>query len=72
MSEPPDFADRTDFADADRGLVAPPAAATVTGADGRVVWDFGATGFLDGECPETAHRACGGSRSRAPARGCTR
>ncbi|MEU6099341.1 alkyl/aryl-sulfatase [Streptomyces flaveolus] len=50
----PDFADRTDFEDADRGLVAPPAAPTVTAEDGRVVWDFRDTAFLDGDCPGTA------------------
>ncbi|MER6190108.1 alkyl sulfatase dimerization domain-containing protein [Streptomyces cyaneofuscatus] len=51
----PDFADRTDFEDADRGLVAPPATPTVTSEGGRVVWDFRAAGFLDGDCPETAN-----------------
>ncbi|MGW6457878.1 alkyl/aryl-sulfatase [Streptomyces sp. NPDC055078] len=54
-TESPDFSDRTDFADADRGLIAPPAADTVTAADGRVVWDFRSTAFLDGDCPDTAH-----------------
>lgn len=53
-AEMPDFADRTDFEDADRGLVAAPAAPTVTAADGRVVWDFGSTDFLAGDCPDTA------------------
>ncbi|MFE6979003.1 alkyl/aryl-sulfatase [Streptomyces sp. NPDC057682] len=52
-----DFSDTTDFEDADRGLVAPPSAATVTAEDGRVVWDFGATAFLEGDCPETANRS---------------
>ncbi|MEU6854103.1 alkyl sulfatase dimerization domain-containing protein [Actinacidiphila alni] len=51
----PDFADRTDFEDADRGLVAPPAQDRITTADGRVVWDFGATAFLKGDCPDTVH-----------------
>ncbi|WTX26893.1 MBL fold metallo-hydrolase [Streptomyces sp. NBC_00656] len=49
-----DFSDRTDFENADRGLVAGPASAQITAADGRVVWDFRATSFLDGECPDTA------------------
>ena len=49
-----DFSDRTDFEDADRGFVAGPLSRTVTAEDGRVVWDFGSTDFLDGECPETA------------------
>ncbi|NEE25750.1 alkyl/aryl-sulfatase, partial [Streptomyces sp. SID7982] len=50
-----DFADRADFEDADRGLVAGPANAKITAADGRVVWDFDATAFLRGDCPDTAH-----------------
>ncbi|WP_329209350.1 MBL fold metallo-hydrolase [Streptomyces sp. NBC_00683] len=51
----PDFEDRTDFEDADRGLVAPPTAGTITAADGRVVWSFDDTAFLDGDCPGTAN-----------------
>ncbi|MGW0932797.1 hypothetical protein [Streptomyces sp. NPDC002644] len=38
----PDFADRTDFDDADRGLVAEPADARVPAEDGRVVRDSAA------------------------------
>ncbi|RVU22307.1 MBL fold metallo-hydrolase [Streptomyces antnestii] len=51
----PDFADRTDFEEADRGLLAPPPTATITAEDGRVVWNFGDTAFLDEDCPDTAH-----------------
>ncbi|MEU6660137.1 alkyl sulfatase dimerization domain-containing protein [Streptomyces sp. NPDC046821] len=51
----PDFADRSDFEEADRGLLAPPPSATITDADGRVVWNFGDTAFLDADCPDTAH-----------------
>ncbi|MFJ9542855.1 alkyl/aryl-sulfatase [Streptomyces sp. NPDC101225] len=51
----PDFTDRTDFEDADRGLVARPTAGTVTADDGRVVWSFDDTAFLDGERPDTVH-----------------
>ncbi|MQY13529.1 putative alkyl/aryl-sulfatase YjcS [Streptomyces sp. RB5] len=51
----PDSADRADDEDADRGLVARPARERVTAADGRVVWDFGATAFLREPCPDTAH-----------------
>ncbi|GGJ49424.1 alkyl/aryl-sulfatase [Streptomyces brasiliensis] len=51
----PDFADRTDFENADRGFVAPPESALVTGADGHVVWNFDDTAFLDGDCPGTVH-----------------
>lgn len=52
----PDTTD-TDFVNADRGLVAAPAHPTITAADdpGRVVWDFGSTAFLGGDCPDTAH-----------------
>ncbi|MGV9657029.1 alkyl/aryl-sulfatase [Streptomyces koyangensis] len=50
----PDFADRTDFEDADRGLVSGPASTKITAEDGRVAWDFEATAFLREECPDTA------------------
>ncbi|WP_079185212.1 alkyl/aryl-sulfatase [Streptomyces uncialis] len=52
-----DSPDTTDFVNADRGLVASPAHPTITAADdpGRVVWDFGSTAFLGGDCPDTAH-----------------
>lgn len=50
----PDFADRTDFVDADRGLVSGPASTKITAEDGRVAWDFEATAFLREECPATA------------------
>ncbi|MFJ9608065.1 alkyl/aryl-sulfatase [Kitasatospora sp. NPDC101176] len=50
-----DFSDRTDFEDADRGFLAGPPSGTVTGRDGRVVWDFERTAFLAGDCPETVH-----------------
>ncbi|MFF0287545.1 alkyl/aryl-sulfatase [Streptomyces sp. NPDC005262] len=49
----PDFADRTDFENAERGFVAGPSSTTVTTDDGRVVWDFAATAFLEGDCPDT-------------------
>ncbi len=47
--------DVSDFADADRGWIASLDPAVVTAEDGRVVWDNDAYGFLDGECPDTAH-----------------
>ncbi|MFI1517926.1 alkyl/aryl-sulfatase [Kitasatospora cineracea] len=50
-----DYSDRTDFEDADRGLVAGPATDTVAGPDGRTAWDFRATDFLAGERPDTVH-----------------
>ncbi|MEU8487097.1 alkyl sulfatase dimerization domain-containing protein [Streptomyces sp. NPDC048641] len=51
----PDFADRSDFEEADRGLVSPPLSSTITAEDGRVVWNFDDTAFLDEDCPGTAH-----------------
>ncbi|MFB8322318.1 alkyl/aryl-sulfatase, partial [Streptomyces sp. NPDC055954] len=50
-----DYADRSDFDDAERGFVAALAPAVVRAEDGRVIWDGEAYAFLDGECPETAH-----------------
>ncbi|MFE9648409.1 alkyl/aryl-sulfatase [Streptomyces sp. NPDC006365] len=47
--------DDRDFADADRGFIARLEPGVVRAADGRVVWDADAYGFLDGECPPTAH-----------------
>jgi alkyl sulfatase BDS1-like metallo-beta-lactamase superfamily hydrolase len=52
---PPDFADRTDFENADRGLIAELEPGVVTAADGHVVWDIDAFRFLDGECPDTVN-----------------
>ncbi|WP_327286926.1 alkyl/aryl-sulfatase [Streptomyces sp. NBC_01198] len=49
------FDDTQDFENADRGFVAAPAAPLVTDADGTVVWDAQAYGFLDADCPPTAH-----------------
>ena len=36
---PADFADRTDFENAERGLIARLEPGVITGADGRVVYD---------------------------------
>lgn len=44
-----------DLADTTRGLVATFEPATIEDASGRVVWDMDSYGFLEGECPETAH-----------------
>ena len=52
-----DFADHTDAANADRGFVAGPKRPTITTAEGRVVWDFDSTKFLDGECPDTVNKS---------------
>lgn len=54
-STAPDFADRTDFENADRGFVAGPSVTAITGDDGRVVWDFADTAFLEGGCPDTVN-----------------
>jgi len=47
--------DDEDFADATRGLVAPLDPATVKGERGNVVWDLESYGFLDSNCPDSAH-----------------
>ncbi|GAA4843364.1 alkyl/aryl-sulfatase [Kitasatospora terrestris] len=50
-----DFADTTDFENADRGFLGTLADPRITGPDGRVVWDAAAYAFLDAECPDTAN-----------------
>jgi alkyl sulfatase BDS1-like metallo-beta-lactamase superfamily hydrolase len=53
---PADFADRTDFDNADRGLVARLEPGVIKAADGRVVYDADAfTRTLAGDCPQTVH-----------------
>ncbi|MFE3760553.1 alkyl/aryl-sulfatase [Streptomyces sp. NPDC059104] len=49
------MADERDFADAARGFVARSAVRQITAADGRVVWDLDAYGFMAGEAPETVN-----------------
>jgi alkyl sulfatase BDS1-like metallo-beta-lactamase superfamily hydrolase len=49
------FHDRTDFEDADRGFLGALDPGVVTDASGRVVWDNDAYGFLQSDCPDTAH-----------------
>lgn len=49
------FDDTRDFADADRGFVGALEPCVVTAADGRVVWDNDAYGFLAGEAPTSVH-----------------
>ena len=54
----PDVQDEQDFADADRGFIARLEPGVVRGADGRVVWNCDAYGFLESEaCPPTANPA---------------
>jgi alkyl sulfatase BDS1-like metallo-beta-lactamase superfamily hydrolase len=50
-----DFADRTDFDDADRGFVGKLDPCVVRDDSGRAIWDNDAYGFLDEECPDTAN-----------------
>ncbi|MEV7728645.1 MBL fold metallo-hydrolase [Streptomyces sp. NPDC087917] len=50
-----DYADRSDFEDAERGFVAALSPAVVRTDDGRVIWDGDAYAFLDGDCPDNAH-----------------
>jgi linear primary-alkylsulfatase len=53
---PADFADRTDFENAERGLVARFEPGVITAPDGRVVFDADAyTRATSGDCPETVH-----------------
>ncbi len=52
---PADFADRADFANADRGFLGTLEPMVIKAADGRVVWDMDSWGFLAGDCPETAN-----------------
>jgi alkyl sulfatase BDS1-like metallo-beta-lactamase superfamily hydrolase len=47
--------DRSDFDDADRGLIGSLQPGVITSEDGRVVWDNDAYSFLAGACPDTAH-----------------
>jgi alkyl sulfatase BDS1-like metallo-beta-lactamase superfamily hydrolase len=49
------FEDRTDFENADRGLIGALDPCVVTDASGRVVWDHDAFAFLGGGCPQTAN-----------------
>ena len=50
-----DFADKQDFADADRGFVDALSPAVVKADDGRVIWDNDVYSFLDGDCPGSAN-----------------
>lgn len=49
------FDDVRDFTDADRGFIAALQPCVVKAADGRVVWDNDAYGFLTGDAPTTVH-----------------
>lgn len=51
----PDFADRQDFAFAERGFLGTRADPRITAADGRIVWDLSAFDFLKGEAPASVN-----------------
>jgi alkyl sulfatase BDS1-like metallo-beta-lactamase superfamily hydrolase len=52
---PADLADRTDFDNANRGLIARLEPGVIKTAEGRVIWDIDAYGTAtQGECPPTA------------------
>nr|BFE72352.1 hypothetical protein GCM10020092_056530 [Actinoplanes digitatis] len=53
---PADFSDRTDFDNANRGLVARLEPGVIKAADGRVVYDADLyTAATTGDCPDTVH-----------------
>jgi alkyl sulfatase BDS1-like metallo-beta-lactamase superfamily hydrolase len=49
------FEDLTDFDNADRGFIAALVPGVVRDGEGRVVYDGDAYGFLEGDCPGSAH-----------------
>ncbi|ORA64960.1 alkyl/aryl-sulfatase [Mycolicibacterium elephantis] len=49
------FDDTADFEDADRGFLAALSPCVIKAADGRVVWDNDAYGFLGGDAPPSVH-----------------
>lgn len=49
------FDDTRDFEDADRGFIGALQPCVITAADGRVVWDNDAYGFLNGDAPPSVH-----------------
>ena len=53
---PADLTDRTDFENANRGLIARLEPGVITASDGKVVYDADVyTRTLEGDCPDTAH-----------------
>ncbi|MFD0885753.1 MBL fold metallo-hydrolase, partial [Streptosporangium algeriense] len=49
------FHDRTDFDNAGRSLITELTPGRIEAGDGRAVWDSDSYGFLDRQCPDTAH-----------------
>ncbi len=50
-----DFNDRTDYEDADRGLIGSLKPCIIHGADGSEIWNNDAFGFLSADCPDTVN-----------------
>lgn len=50
-----DYSDRTDFENAERGLIDRLDPCVVKAADGRTVWDLRPYRYLAGECPDTVN-----------------
>ncbi|RMI32162.1 alkyl/aryl-sulfatase [Nocardia stercoris] len=50
-----DYADRTDFENADRGFIATLTPMTIENANGDIVFDTSGYAFLDGDCPDTVN-----------------
>ncbi|MEZ5995173.1 MAG: alkyl sulfatase dimerization domain-containing protein [Hyphomonadaceae bacterium] len=55
MSQALPSSDREDEDFAARGFIAGPTQTDIRGADGRLIWDFNAYNFLQGEAPETVN-----------------
>lgn len=49
------FEDNRDLGDAGRGFLGTVGQREITDRDGRTVWSLDAYGFLDADCPDTAH-----------------
>jgi alkyl sulfatase BDS1-like metallo-beta-lactamase superfamily hydrolase len=61
---PADLADRTDFDNANRGLIARLEPGVIKNAEGRVVWDIDGYGAVtQGSARRPWTRACGGRPS---------
>ena len=62
------FDDERDFEAARRGFVVGLAEPQVRAADGRLVWDAGSYGFLEGDNPGTVSQPLAAERARCPGR----
>ncbi|MCQ2560903.1 MAG: MBL fold metallo-hydrolase [Clostridia bacterium] len=50
-----DFSDRTEFENAERGLIASPESLEIRDANGKLVWSQDAYAFLENDAPDTAN-----------------